>query len=413
MSKKSYLKSVGTLIGGSTLAQLVNIGSYPIIARTYSPENFGAYALFITVTAIAGSVCCLRFEMIIPSASSDNQLSVFAASQIANATISVLLLIVMVALSQSGAVDYGVYVSCLAALVIALTGLTNASAILLLQSERYAVRTSSIVVRSVVTVLVQIVAGVLGDKDNGLINGFCVGFVAQAMLLLHAVVRARLPDSRIEMAAIRSIFRKYRHIVLFDIPSTLVSALSINAMSILISVGYSVRELGLYSISFRIAALPLSIIAAGLSEVYFQKASTSRRNSGVFLWEFRFTLATSLALSAAFVISYVLLGGLITRILGEEWSQADGIIILLVPLLASRLVAISIQTTALVIGKSRWLLINNIAVLSAMLVAISCAITMDMKFSGYLLLNSSLCALIYVLFVVFLYRKVRAYHIAL
>ncbi|ESW80502.1 oligosaccharide flippase family protein [Mesorhizobium sp. C280B] len=409
MNRRSYLRSLGTLIGGSTLAQLVNFASYPFIARTYSPENFGVFALFITLTAIVGSVSCLRFEMMIPSSEPKEQFSVFIVAQCCNAFVSIALVVSLAMLSAIGVLSTGFYFLFFVGVVVALTGLTNAAAILLLQNDKYAARTGSLLLRAIVTVAAQIALGVLGNKETGLIEGFCLGFVAQAIVLVYSLNSLDL-NRQIKRTWLKRVIARYGKTVVFDIPSTLISALAINAMSVLISLSYSIREVGLYSISFRIAALPLSLVANGLSEVYFQKASASHRNKGSFLWEFNFTLWTSIALSVAVVAAYALFSKLAVLILGAKWAESGGIVLILLPLLTARLVAVSVQTTALVVRKTIWLLANNILVLGVMLLAVILANVFQYDFKQYLVANSLGCSFAYFSFVVFLYVKVKSYH---
>lgn len=347
----------------------------------------------------------------IPSSQPEEQWSVFVVAQMWNVFVSVGLVVVLQGVSTFNIISSGIEFHLFVGAVVALTGLTNASVMLLLQNEKYAVRTGSFLLRSVVTIAAQIALGLVGSKQTGLIEGFCIGFVAQALLLIYALSKLKL-DRHISRMKIMAAVSRYSRMVLFDIPSTLISALSINAMSVLISLAYSMREVGLYSISFRIAALPLSLVATGLSEVYFQKASASRRNSGDFLWEFKFTLWAAIALSAIVVAVYGLSSNMITRILGEKWVGSQEIVLILLPLLTARLVAVSVQTTALVFGKPRWLLGNNIVIISVMVLSFGLSVIFQYDFEKYLLVNSVGCSAAYWCFLVFLYIKVAKYHAA-
>ena len=50
-------------LGGSTLAsQVLLLGSLPLIARLFGPEQFGIYTLFVGALAIAGVLVGLRYE---------------------------------------------------------------------------------------------------------------------------------------------------------------------------------------------------------------------------------------------------------------------------------------------------------------------------------------------------------------
>lgn len=51
-NKKSFAFDVLTLTGGTTLAQILTILSFPVLARLYQPENFGVWALYSSITGI-------------------------------------------------------------------------------------------------------------------------------------------------------------------------------------------------------------------------------------------------------------------------------------------------------------------------------------------------------------------------
>jgi len=68
---KSFASDVLTLVGGTTFAQIVSLLAAPILTRLYGPEDFGVWALFISVTGIIGVIACLRYELSIMLPESD------------------------------------------------------------------------------------------------------------------------------------------------------------------------------------------------------------------------------------------------------------------------------------------------------------------------------------------------------
>src|SRR3954452_18349247 len=68
MDRRLYLKHFAMLFSGAVAGQLVNLASYPLLARLYSPAAFGAFATFIAAPAIPASIACLRFDLVVPTA---------------------------------------------------------------------------------------------------------------------------------------------------------------------------------------------------------------------------------------------------------------------------------------------------------------------------------------------------------
>lgn len=47
--KSEFSKNVLTLITGTTIAQAIPIAISPILTRIYTPEDFGVFALFVSL----------------------------------------------------------------------------------------------------------------------------------------------------------------------------------------------------------------------------------------------------------------------------------------------------------------------------------------------------------------------------
>ena len=81
----------------------------------------------------------------------------------------------------------------------------------------------------------------------------------------------------------------------------------LRSMNVLLLALYSRAEVGFYSLAFRVAVLPLSLISGSLSEVFFQKASASYRKTGGFWNELVFNIVVSAALSVFIFVPLALL----------------------------------------------------------------------------------------------------------
>ena len=57
-----FIRQVAKLASGTALAQIINIACLPILARIYSPNDFGTFAIFLACVAILTSVSTLKYE---------------------------------------------------------------------------------------------------------------------------------------------------------------------------------------------------------------------------------------------------------------------------------------------------------------------------------------------------------------
>lgn len=366
------------------MAQLINLASYPVLARLYTPAEFGAFGTFIAAAAIPGAIACGRFELGITTAPSAGQramlwLCIYVAlgvSTVATAATAVYWCWVsmpMVAL-----------IAPLLFLAILLTGTSNAVTIYLIRHESFRFASAGVVIRTAVTVGVQLIASFQWPSAAGLIAGFTLGLMAQALLGLW-LARHNHGIGAPKIAEMRAMFRRFRKQVSVDIPSTLLSALSINLMPFILQFLFGIRIVGFYSVGQRIAMLPLQLFNDSLSQVFFQRAARAQEQRGEFWSEFRFTALVSIAISLATLIGLVLFAKPVVAIyLGPGWEIAGTILIVLAPMLAIRSVTMSIATTVFVLKRPGWLLVHNVASVLAILLACFLAWHGDYTLVGFL-----------------------------
>ena len=63
--KSEFSRNVLTLMTGTTIAQAIPIAISPILTRIYSPEDFGVFALFMSISSIISVVATGRYELAI------------------------------------------------------------------------------------------------------------------------------------------------------------------------------------------------------------------------------------------------------------------------------------------------------------------------------------------------------------
>jgi len=68
LRQSHFLKSVATLASGTALAQAIPILVSPILTRLYTPENFGALAVFMAIVSSIAPAVCGKYEvaMVLP-----------------------------------------------------------------------------------------------------------------------------------------------------------------------------------------------------------------------------------------------------------------------------------------------------------------------------------------------------------
>ena len=63
--KSEFNRNVLTLMTGTTIAQAIPIAISPILTRIYTPEDFGMFALYMSIASIIAIVATGRYELAI------------------------------------------------------------------------------------------------------------------------------------------------------------------------------------------------------------------------------------------------------------------------------------------------------------------------------------------------------------
>lgn len=361
MDRREYLRHFTILLSGTLAAQVLNLASYPLLARIYSPENFGIFATFVSAAAIPGALACARFERAVPTAPRWGRSAIL--------WLCVAISALMGLISVVGAAAYWLLndhrltlgLPLLFGMSVGLTGFCAAGTLYLMRNNLYRMSSASIVVRTGSAVAIQLLLGITWSSPAALVVGFTGGLVAQALVLAWSIwTHARLgPPRRAQMAVL---FRRYRRQITVDIPSTFIAALSLNLLTLLLANLYGQAIVGFYALGQRIAIMPLQLFNDSLSQIFFQKAARAQEAVGHFWYEMRFNLITSGILSIGVVVLIIPLARpFVAMYLGKTWMPAAGMLVILAPMLAMRNLATSIATAVFVVRRAHWLLVHNVS----------------------------------------------------
>jgi len=94
--KEEFSKNVLTLITGTAIAQVIPIAISPILTRIYTPEEFGIYAIFVSIILIFSVISNGRYELAVVLPEKDEDaINVFALGLIINVSLFLLLSLIV------------------------------------------------------------------------------------------------------------------------------------------------------------------------------------------------------------------------------------------------------------------------------------------------------------------------------
>src|SRR5690606_17479692 len=131
----------------------------------------------------------------------------------------------------------------------------------------------------------------------------------------------------------------YRDFPKYSMPAILANTLSQQLTNILVSVLFSVATLGYYSLVQRVLGVPSLLIGTAVSQVFFQAASSERRQYGSSRRVFDRTLLKLIILVVPISLClYLFVPKLFGFVFGREWIPAGEFARIMVPLFAARFV---------------------------------------------------------------------------
>lgn len=407
MDRRRYLKQFLIILGGNGAAQLVNLASYPLLTRIYSPHEFGIFAMFVAGSAVPAIIACGRFEYTITTARSVARHGALwlslAIACVAGLVSAVGGLIYWNMVGQDG----GLLIATCFGLTVALSGAGSALSMYLLRHDRFRARSAAILVRTFGAVAVQLGLGLISATAAFLILGFVAGLVAQTGVLAWVTWQKLKPQSP-RLRDMRASFWRYRRQIAVDLPSSLIAGLAINLLTFILAALYDARIVGLYAVGNRLAMAPLQLINEALSQIFFQNAARARESKGHFWQEIKLGLMVSAALSVVVAGLLLLLARpFVTIFLGPQWVMSADMLTVLAPMLALSGVAMSIATTVFVLRRAHWLLIHNVATVATSFAAFAIGSEFGLTPIAFLAVASLLLAIEHAIFGALLVRAAR------
>lgn len=363
VKKYPTLRHILVLVSGTAIAQLVALGASLITARLFTPEVFGQFAIYGSVTAILITVASLRLDMTIMLPKNDDDARRIAAvATMSNIVVAVMATVLAFLLRD---VIVSVYGSSELASWMPLAGLTIffVAQVNVLQywfNRKTDYRTISLnrVHQMVGSAGGQVGFGVLGLRSlPGLIAGTLLG-QAFAFVNLRRKSKDLLTPVAEETPSGMDLVRRYKKMPLLNLPNAVVDGIRLNGIPLLIGI-VALGAVGQFNMAWRILQAPIGLINSAISQVFYQKLA--RVQPGEMHRLVKWTMIRSLLIAIVpFGLIYVTAPWLFLFLLGPQWDMAGGIARALTPWLAMQLVTSPISTVFVVTQRQGRMLVFSV-----------------------------------------------------
>ncbi|MDA0524651.1 oligosaccharide flippase family protein [Methanococcoides alaskense] len=283
----SFINNVSKLVFGSLLAQSLGIMLYPVIARIYSPADFGVFQLFLSISTILTIFTCFSYQLSIMLPKNDeDSANIVVLCIILLTFVSIIIGFIFVLFpEQIGSFlnapqlsDYLIFVP----LIVFLNALFLVLNLWTSRRVMYGTVATARVVNSLSSKVTQIGIGIVRTSPIGLISGYMFGYLLADLLILIKIRSELHLFNNISLKKMWGLAVRYKRFPIFSMWSQLANMISLQLTPFMLVYFFSSTVVGYYSMANQLLVLPLTLIGDATSQVFFQKASEVNNITGNF-----------------------------------------------------------------------------------------------------------------------------------
>lgn len=280
--KSEFNRNVLILTSGTAIAQAIPVLISPVLTRIYSPSDFGALALFISITSIVSVISCGRYELAIMLPEKDEDaIHVAAVAFIFNLFISAIFMIFLLLfgpwfLKVIKAESLGGWIY-LAPFTVFFMGIYNILNYTNNRMKLYKDMSRATVYKSIAGSVVQVALGFLKAGVTGLISGQIISQITANLKLFKNVKQTGLLK-HFDKEKIKQMAKRYVKFPKYDMGSGLLNISSNQIPVLLLSYFFNPAIVGFYMLSQRVITIPMTLVGSSIGQVFYQQTSEQINN---------------------------------------------------------------------------------------------------------------------------------------
>ncbi|MEI6048932.1 MAG: oligosaccharide flippase family protein [Bacteroidota bacterium] len=278
LKNSELLRNTSILVSGTAVAQLIPILLQPILRRYYSPDIFGAYAVYLSLIGILGIISSFKYELAIILPRKDKEAAnVFFLTILINILFDVLLVFVIIIwktdilhffnLSDKFS-DYLYFVP----LGIFFYSFYQSINYWLIRKKGFFPISINKFVRRGFEGFAQ-VAFKFAKNSHGIIFGDLIGHFANIISGIYQGKKRGLSLGLFSLGKIKFVALKYFEFPKYNVIPSFMSACSFLLPVILLNKFFSSEITGFFDLSKLLLSIPLALISTSISNVLLQSIS--------------------------------------------------------------------------------------------------------------------------------------------
>jgi O-antigen/teichoic acid export membrane protein len=412
----SFVQNFSIVFGGKSVIFLIGFVFTPIIARIYSQEAYGSFALYNAIVMNLSILLGMRIPSAFVNIQSNQKFrrtiqSLFGFVLIGIALICIAFILfdswIFSSVKNKSLIGSWHFIG-LGTLLYIMTDIFGNWNV---REKAFKKSTTVAVSETLSTKISTSGIGLLGlNMHFGLIIGELIGKTAHILIQIPLFVRKRvhylIPNFSIKQ--FQWLVSEFREYPIYLLPSTWISQFTNSATIFYLSYLFSAELVGSYSMSIGLVAIPVMLVAYAGQPILMQKVvQLKEQNLAIEPYIYRF-ITTLVAVSIPILFFGMVFGELIiNKFLGENWGETAVFVSWMIPIIGVQFIMLSLTGVLIGLRKNEVVLIaNSIRFISMILIfVISSNLTVDFIETIKIVLLGTLAS--YIIPLIFIFKRIN------
>ena len=358
------IKNMMTLSIGTIISQLIPILLSPVLARIYSPDDFGLWGIFSSTAIIFSIFMTGRYELAILRPKEDRDaLNLVRLSLLIMVSILIMLCVGYI-IGKSIGFFQSIGITFFLSLILYLlfNSVTQILSYFANRDERYRKIAEGSILRSSIQGVSRLIFGIMGLTRMGLIYGTIIGVFSNVAILSTPFNRIKNIFKDGKWSEIRRQAYTYRRFPIYEMPSSGLNALSTNLPLILLA----------FSMSVSLMFLPINFITSAQSQVYYKRTCVIDNPSAIGDLTSKIFGVNFLFGAVALTLFELFASSIFSVFLGSRWAVAGNYAACFAPWILMVVSFSPISTILLLRDKQSFAFLFNLSLLIARILAVLC-----------------------------------------
>lgn len=316
-------------MSGTTLGQAISLAIYLILSRIYTPEDFGIFALYMSILSITNITATAKYELAVMMPWEDREgLNLMGLSAIISVCVSLFLFLLVLffnptftRLLGNDQISPWLYLIPLSTL---LNGLYQGLNYWSNRKKRFRTMTVASLGQSLTNSSVKVGAGFLVAGPFGLIIGSVLGQITGFVtFLLNFLKHDREKLPAVNQKEMWSLAREYYRFPKYNMLHGIINNFSGSLPIFILTSWFSSSAAGLYAFGYTMVFRPMSMVTNAFSQVFSQRVITKENEGLEIMPDVKRLLVKMFQFSfIPFGIVAIFAPQIFTFVFGPEWETA-------------------------------------------------------------------------------------------